>query len=252
MSSVKSVSSKQPTRQYISTVPFNNDFFSYTVTRNRQAHMDVGTLTAPIAGATIVSCPAGRILRENGKKLYPDVHPSIDTFMVGVIDSITLLSGFIDPNSPVFAPYSNELPVFYDNGVDPGVQGLNDQGAPVYTNGIVSAKGAIISNGQIRSVGAAGQRVAINGTQPNIAIDVSQGSFVFISGNGNNTLTCSNFNLGDRLFIQLVGTGNVTFSTGFGISTATNGSAKDSKMISFICDGAHMLQQSDSSWFNVY
>jgi hypothetical protein len=163
--------------------------------------------------------------------------------MVGVIDSITFLTGYIDPNSPVFATHSANVPSFFANSVDP-VGGLLDEGSAVYTNGIISA------HGQIRCVGATGVRVTLNGTGTvTIPIDVSQGSFVYISGNGNNTLTCTNFNFGDRLFIQTVGTGNVIFSTGFGVATLTV--AKADMMFSFICDGAHMLQTGASSWTNV-
>jgi hypothetical protein len=164
--------------------------------------------------------------------------------MVGVIDSITFLKGYIDPNSPVFAVSNNQIPVFYANGVDPGAGGLADEGQPVYTNGVV------VSRGQMRNIGAFGQRVALDGTAANIVIDASMDSFVFISGNGNNTVSVGNFNFGDRLFIQTVGTGNVTFSTGFGVST--NGVVKISMMFTFICDGAHMIEQSRTAWPNVY
>ena len=236
--------SKQPARQYVSAVPFHNDLFSYTITTDQQTYVKTGTLYAPITGANATTCPAGRILRESGKKLYPGVHIGVSTYMVGVIDSITFLQGYIDPNSPVFAVSNNQIPVFYANGVDPGPGGMADKGQPVYTNGVV------VSKGQMRNVGVAGERIAIDGTLANIAIDVSQGSFVFISGNGNNTLTASNFNFGDRLFVQLTGSGNVTFSTGFGVST--NGVVKNSMMFTFVCDGAHMIEQSRAAWTNVY
>ena len=242
MSSIKSSASKQPAKQYVAAVPFNANFFSYTITTNPSTYVKTGTLAA-IAGATATNCPAGRILRESGQKLYPGVHPNITTYMVGVIDSITFLTGYIDPNSPVFATHSANVPSFFANSIDP-VGGLLDEGSAVYTNGIISA------HGQIRCVGATGVRVTLNGTGTvTIPIDVSQGSFVYISGNGNNTLTCTNFNFGDRLFIQTVGTGNVTFSTGFGVATLTV--AKADMMFSFICDGAHMLQTGASSWTNV-
>ena len=199
MSSIKSSASKQPAKQYVAAVPFNANFFSYTITTDPSTYVKTGTLAA-IAGATATTCPAGRILRESGQKLYPGVHPNITTYMVGVIDSITFLTGYIDPNSPVFATHSANVPSFFANSVDP-VGGLLDEGSAVYTNGIISA------HGQIRCVGATGVRVTLNGTGTvTIPIDVSQGSFVYISGNGNNTLTCTNFIFGDRLFIQTVGT----------------------------------------------
>jgi len=218
--------------------------FSYTTSYNPQTTQTTGVLSAPVAGANASVCPAGRILRENGKKLYPNAHPGVNTYMVGVFDSISFLSGFIDPDSPVFAVANNQIPAGYATGVDPGPGGMIDAGQPVYTNGV------IVSKGQMRNIGATGVRTPINGAQANITIDASMGSFVFISGNGNNTLSVTNFNFGDRLFIQTSGTGNVTFSTGFAVSTIT--AVKDSMMFTFICDGAHMLEQSRASWTNIF
>jgi hypothetical protein len=272
MSSVRSSASKQAARQYVAASVFHNDFFSYTVSKNVFTNVTTGILAAPIAGANALNCPAGRILRESGKKLYPGVHPGVSTYMVGVIDSVTFLAGYIDPNSPIFAVSNNDIPAVFANGVDPGPGGLADEGQPVFTNGRIvaagdaviggnalisgneSVTGTIVANGQIRCVGPTGARVAVNGAQANIAIDARQGSFVFISGDGDNTLTVTNFSFGDRLFIQLVGTGTVRFSTGFGTAadTMTTPIAKNSMMFSFVCDGAHMLQNAQSSWFYVH
>jgi hypothetical protein len=146
MTSIQAVNASQPRRQFVSAATFENDLFSYSTTRNATTNVTTGTLTAPITGATSGTCPAGRILRENGQKLYPGVNVGVNTFMVGVYDNITLLSGYIDPNSPVFAVYSTQLPAFYANGVDPGPQGLHDEGPPVYTNGnIISVSGDIVT-----------------------------------------------------------------------------------------------------------
>ena len=146
MSSIKSHIANQVVRQFVSAATFENDLFSYTTTTNPTTNVTTGSLTAPITGATASSCPAGRILRDNGLRLYPGVNPNVNTYMIGVYDSVTLLSGYIDPNSPVFAVYSTQLPAFYDNGVDPGPQGLPDEGPPVYTNGnIISVSGDIVT-----------------------------------------------------------------------------------------------------------
>ena len=146
MSSIKSHIANQVVRQFVSAATFENDLFSYTTTTNPTTNVTTGSLTAPITDATASSCPAGRILRDNGLRLYPGVNPNVNTYMIGVYDSVTLLSGYIDPNSPVFAVYSTQLPAFYDNGVDPGPQGLPDEGPPVYTNGnIISVSGDIVT-----------------------------------------------------------------------------------------------------------
>jgi hypothetical protein len=253
--------SKQPARQYVAAVPFHNDLFSYTVTKNASTNVTTGVLAAPIAGAYASTCPAGRLLRESGNKLYPGVHAGISTYMVGVIDSITFLAGYIDPNSPVFAVSNNSLPAFYANGVDPGPGGLADEGQPVYTNGSIVAagdatiggneavSGTIAANGQIRCVGSTGARLPIESTLTTYAIDVSKGQFYFMStvtgGTYNTTLTCSNFTFGDRLFIQMAATGTVTFTTGFQSASTIS---KGNTLISFICDGFNMIEQCRAVW----
>jgi hypothetical protein len=60
-----------------------------------------------------------------------------------------MLNGFIDPNSPLFAPYSTDLPNFYDRSSSnvTGPDGsTNDMGAPVFTSGSVTAAGNIVTN----------------------------------------------------------------------------------------------------------
>lgn len=89
-------------RSYITLGAFQNDFFTYT-TRVENFNT-VGTLT-PVGGS---GCPKGRFLYENGRKLYPGTHPSITTYMVGVYDPVSFLSGFIDPNSKLFAPMNTD------------------------------------------------------------------------------------------------------------------------------------------------
>jgi hypothetical protein len=56
--------------------------------------------------------------------------------MVGVFDNQSMLSGFIDPNSPEFAVYNTDRPNYLVDAVDPA-GGLTDQGPPVKTNGQV-------------------------------------------------------------------------------------------------------------------
>jgi hypothetical protein len=152
MSSVQSALANQPRRQYISSIEFFNDIFSYTLTRNPTTNIQTGVLLANIVGANASTCPAGRILRENGQKLYPTVNPGVSTFMVGVIDTQTLLSGYIDPNSPTYAVYSTQLPVSFANGSDPNNGGNPDLGPPTYTGGIVQCS-AVITTNDINSYG---------------------------------------------------------------------------------------------------
>ena len=142
----------QARREYITTSAFNTDFYTYTTSMNPPTYEIRGTLAANVTGATAATCPANRILRENGKKLYPDANPQISTYMVGVYDANSGLSGYIDPNSPKFAVYNSDKPVYLSDGVNPN-GGLTDQGQPVYTRGTITA-GSISSLGTFTAVTA--------------------------------------------------------------------------------------------------
>jgi hypothetical protein len=155
-----------PRRSYITTTAFQNDIFRYTTSMNPTTFQTTGTLTslATAGTATAANCPANRILRENGKKLYPSglmfandttygaPNPGVTTYMVGVYDPITQLNGFIDPNSKVFAPYNTDKPEYVARGINPNGNTEVDQGPPVYTLGTVTAgTGVVTTSGQIRS-----------------------------------------------------------------------------------------------------
>jgi hypothetical protein len=142
-----------PRISYITTTAFQNDIFRYTTSVNPTTFVTTGTLTslATVGTATAANCPANRILRENGKKLYPGglvvannttygaPNPGVTTYMVGVYDPISFLSGFIDPNSKVFAPYNQDKPEYVARGINPNGNTEVDQGPPVYTLGTVTA-----------------------------------------------------------------------------------------------------------------
>jgi hypothetical protein len=191
-----------PRRAYITTSAFNTDLYTYTVTVNPTTFVRSGTLAANVTGATASSCPANRILRENGKRLYPEANPSISTLLVGVYDAVSGLSGFIDPNGPKFAVYNSDKANYMINGVDPAT-GLTDQGQPVYTRGSVTAgttvsagttvtggTGVIATTGQVRAATVTDSTT----TTGNITIDFSLGQvFRFTSAlTGAVTLKSSN------------------------------------------------------------
>lgn len=142
-----------PRISYITTAAFQNDIFRYTTSLNPQTFQTTGTLTslATVGTATASNCPANRILRENGKKLYPGglmvannttygaPNPGVTTYMVGVYDPISFLSGFIDPNSKLFAVYNTDKPEYVARGINPNGNTEVDQGPPVYTLGTVTS-----------------------------------------------------------------------------------------------------------------
>ena len=138
---------------YISTAPFNNDFYTYsTAIINR---VTAGVMV-PVAGATSGNCPAARVLRETGRKLVPGANPmpaGFNTYMVSVYDAQTGLTGFIDPNAPIFAIYNTDKPNFLLDGVDPNT-GLTDQGLSVYTRGSVTADAGVTTDTNVTAGGS--------------------------------------------------------------------------------------------------
>lgn len=139
---LKEVSAKS----YISTEPYNGNFFTYSVTTGPSPQFKkTGALTA-VSGATSLNCPAGNVLRENGKKLFPDAYPGVTTYMVGVFDIINSLSGFINPNDPVFAPFNGDRPNYLKDSVNSQSKNI---GAPVLTQGNVVCSGDLITAGNL-------------------------------------------------------------------------------------------------------
>jgi hypothetical protein len=124
---------EQPKRSYVAINAFNDDFFTYTKT----TVLGVTTGSLAVVTGDAAQCPAGRVLRENGKKLFPGA-PGITTLLIGVIDSVTFLSGFINPDSPVFTPMNTDKPAYLADSTDvtDGTFGdLPNEGPGVYTLG---------------------------------------------------------------------------------------------------------------------
>lgn len=143
--------SNTPRLSYYSTAAFNNYFYSYSTSINDSTFETIGTLS-PVQGATSGNCPKGRVLRENGRKLYPDANPGITTYMVGVYDTETFLSGFIDPNAKVFQIYNTDKPTYLSNGVEP-TEGTEDRGPSVFTRGDILAGGKVDISGATQIYG---------------------------------------------------------------------------------------------------
>ena len=131
---------------YISVATFNTVFLTYTTSTTN--YVTTGTLAAnvlnPTTGVTVVAadCPAGRVLRETGRKLFPDANPNVTTCLVSVYDRITGATGFIDPNSTFFAIYNVDKANFLLQDTDEQVA----LGPPVYTGGGVTAASLTLLN----------------------------------------------------------------------------------------------------------
>lgn len=139
---LKEVSAKS----YISTEGYNGNFFSYVVTTGPSPQFKKTGALVPVSAANSVNCPAGNILRENGKKLFPDAYDGVRTYMVGVFDILNNLSGYINPNDPVFAPFNGDRPNYLKDSVNSVTKNL---GAPVLTQGHVMCSGDIITGGSL-------------------------------------------------------------------------------------------------------
>ena len=216
--------SGHPRRLYITTSAYHNDIYKYTTSRNA-SFVVTGTLTslATLGTGTSVNCPANRILRENGRRLNKDANPSISTLLVGVYDSVSGLSGFIDPNSPRFAIYNGDKSVFQDNGVDPN-GGLVDQGPPIYTRGSITA-----GSGLTLTAGGLTQKVVASSSNlgATATLDLSLGNVFYFSAiipNSTATVafTVTNGAIGSVFYValQAAGTGPGTVSF-----TGTTGSS---------------------------
>jgi hypothetical protein len=167
----------------VSTAAFNNEFYTYTQSKNPATGVTSGVFTL-VPGATAATCPTGRVLHLTGRKLYPDVHPmttfvgalSAKKFLVSVYDPISFLTGFVDPSSATFNKFDQNLPNFFDLGR--GGSGVTWPGGgkgPESTGGIVLIDGgtsANISIGGTISIGAAtiGKISATGGGGGNVTV----------------------------------------------------------------------------------
>ena len=137
-------------RSYISTAAFDQYFYTYTTYLDK---FETKGILTQVANTDCTTCPIGRILRENGRKLYPDANPGVKYYMVGVYDSVTFLSGYIYPNSQVFTIYNSDRPNHLKDDADSSdedTEGSVDYqegppyGPPVLTSGnVVSSEGFV-------------------------------------------------------------------------------------------------------------
>jgi hypothetical protein len=257
-----------PRRAYITTTAFNNDFYTYTTTLNPTTFVTTGALVANVPGATSTTCPANRILRENGKRLYPEgANPGVSTLMVGVYDTITGFKGYIDPNAPPFAVYNTDKSYQTPNGINPN-GGLTDQGPPIFTRGPSRLFGGVdvsgglnVTTGMLRdSSTTALTSITANGAAAAQTIDPNLGeiyTFTASPPSGAASITLNGANItgttGARVTILITATTvqntTITFGTGFFktatlVVTAAGGPANQYYTISFISNGTNLYELS--------
>jgi hypothetical protein len=259
-----------PRRAYITTAPFNNDFYTYTTSTNLTTFVVSGTLAANVTGATAATCPANRILRENGKRLYPEgANPGVNTLMVGVYDAITGFKGYIDPNAPIFAVYNTDKSYQTPNGINPN-GGLTDQGPPIYTRGPARLYGGVDISGSLTlATGVATVPELV--LSPTVTItqsttvaqtaDCSLGSYfnVVISTNDNFTINATNVVAGQIVVMVLNSTSAANTPTiAFGTNIRENQTAgaqlitsARSATITFIGLGTSLVELSRTAIISV-
>jgi hypothetical protein len=266
MSSVKTQSRYDASRHmnFISTAPYHENFWAYTYTGPSPSNSFTGVGSLALVKrngvATVATdCPAGRILRANGKKLYldaaavPAISPWNDrTPLVGVFDYSTGLSGFIDPNQTMFAIYNVDKPV--DATDEESSKGRNThKGMSVYTGGSVTA--------------GSGINVTGNTVLTPVPITLTAGAFSynFVTNTGTVyttsllgagaavTFTASAVPAaGTLIYLRILGnasgTNAITLSTGFksaSLSTALAIPGANQYMtLTFVSDGTNLIESS--------
>lgn len=119
-------------RSYITTDTYDDFFFSYNNVLQKGVYQGV---LAAVPGA-VGNSPAGRILRETGRKLVPGANANVSNYLVGVYDAVSLLTGFIDPNARVFEVYNSDKPHFLPDDDNTAVNKYGGlYGSPVLTAG---------------------------------------------------------------------------------------------------------------------
>ncbi len=248
MSAISATYNERTRRAYISMAAFNADIYTYTTSLNPTTYQTTGALGA-VTGATASTCPQGRFLYENGKKLFPGAHPGVSTYMVGVFDPVSFLSGFIDPNSEIFTLMNTDKPV--DQASSSNVFGTNpttstsDLAPPVYT------RGDIITTGHVRSEPFT-TLTAITTNNQNVVLDTTLGENFSVSATtlttGVNFDISGTINAGDiiRVFITTASGVTVGIVNGTNTSVASGLSATANAMnvLTFTSNGTKFYQTS--------
>jgi hypothetical protein len=235
-------------------------FYSYTVAMST-SYVNTGTLTAN--GTTITR---GTLLRENGKKLYPDANPGITKLYVGVfLTESPFTSGFIDPNAGFFVLYNGDKPTYLGGSSDfVGLAGGTPSIPSLLTIGSVTAgTGVVATTGQIRAAtvtALTAYTVASSGTitAANRDIDPTLGQVFTLTINISNTSVTGTGAISIRclttpaagsivyLIINAVtaGTTGLTIVEGTNVqmNTVTIGTSAGYRGLTFVSDGANLVQ----------
>jgi hypothetical protein len=158
--SVNGIQEANSKLSYITTAAFNGSIYQYTTQVNGSTFVMEGQLSAVTtlpsgAAVTAANCPAGRILRVTGRKLYPGANPGLvlgdkyqgttvsnndlNHLWVAVFDSVTGLRGFIDPNASLFAIYNTDRNRAFVDVAETAGGSPTRLGPSIYTAGSITA-----------------------------------------------------------------------------------------------------------------
>jgi len=259
MSSVQSQSRYDASRHinFISTAPFHNNFFRYTYTDPSPANnfTGAGALSAVLnnsgSAVSAAECPAGRILRTNGKKLYPDAAAlSLTTYpdrtpLIGVFDYQSGFSGFIDPNATMFALYNVDKPIDSIDGT--AASGANNhRGMSVYTGGSVTV------GTQVRLVSGTSVIPYVATTSPyNFSTNLT--SFYSFTPTASVSISASAVPISGTLltiFYSAAGTYTVTHAGSFSATGNISLTATAAFVVSYVSNGTTLVEVSRSAAFS--
>jgi hypothetical protein len=271
MASVFSGSHARTMKSYITTENFFNNLRTYQTQTSSTTYATEGRLTTPgtVAGVTTVpivnvktkvnlvlgDCPAGRILRETGRRLYPGQNPGLNvgdkyngavvgtnatqTMWVMVYDVMTGISAFINPNDTVFSVYSADKPLELINPLEGSASVL---GAPVISGGVVTAVGQIRSTGQVNLT----PLIVANA----VTLDPTVSQLFTVTNTGNLTISASSTPVGALIRIIVIFTtgSTVTFSGFIAASSRSipSGTASGTYALTFVSDGSNFYEVSRS------
>jgi hypothetical protein len=258
-------------KSYITTENFFNNLRTYQTQTSSTTYATEGRLTTPgtVAGVTTVpivnvktkvnlvlgDCPAGRILRETGRRLYPGQNPGLNvgdkyngavvgtnatqTMWVMVYDVMTGISAFINPNDTVFSVYSADKPLELINPLEGSASVL---GAPVISGGVVTAVGQIRSTGQVNLT----PLIVANA----VTLDPTVSQLFTVTNTGNLTISASSTPVGALIRIIVIFTtgSTVTFSGFIAASSRSipSGTASGTYALTFVSDGSNFYEVSRS------
>lgn len=271
MASVFSGSHARTMKSYITTENFFNNLRTYQTQTSSTTYATEGRLTTPgtVAGVTTVpivnvktkvnlvlgDCPAGRILRETGRRLYPGQNPGLNvgdkyngavvgtnatqTMWVMVYDVMTGISAFINPNDTVFSVYSADKPLELINPLEGSASVL---GAPVISGGVVTAVGQIRSTGQVNLT----PLIVANA----VTLDPTVSQLFTVTNTGNLTISASSTPVGALIRIIVIFTtgSTVTFSGFIAASSRSipSATASGTYALTFVSDGSNFYEVSRS------